>query len=78
LILGGHVGDQVDNTLGVSPFVIVPRNEFDKVVVERDTGLGVEDGGVWVTNEVSGDDSILGIVKNSLMKGKAVNISITM
>lgn len=39
----GDVGDQVADTTRVSHLVVVPSNELDKVVVEGDTGLGVED-----------------------------------
>lgn len=31
-----------------------PGNELDKVVVERDAGASIEDGGVGVTDEVRG------------------------
>ena len=37
-------GKKVKNTAGVTPLVVVPGNQLDKVVIERDTGLGVEDG----------------------------------
>jgi hypothetical protein len=39
-----NVGKKVKNTAGVTPLVVVPGNQLDKVVIERDTGLGVEDG----------------------------------
>jgi hypothetical protein len=39
-----NIGKKVKNTTGVTPLVVVPGNQLDKVVVERDTGLGVEDG----------------------------------
>lgn len=67
VVLGGHVGDQVDNALGVSPLVVVPGNKLDKVVVQGDTGLGVEDGGVVITNKVGGDDILLCVVENALL-----------
>ena len=66
LVLGSHERDQIDDTLGVSPLVIVPRHEFDKVVIEGDTSLGIKDGRVWVTNKVGGHDLILGITENAL------------
>ena len=45
--LGGisarHVCDKVYDAAGVAPLVIVPRNEFHKVIVQRDSRLCVED-----------------------------------
>ena len=38
------VGDQVADSSRVSHLVVVPSDELDELVVEGDTGLGVEDG----------------------------------
>lgn len=57
--------DQVNNTAGVTPLVIVPRNQLDEVVVEGNTGGGIEDGGVGVSVQISGDESILGVGEDS-------------
>jgi len=35
---------QVADTLGVAPFVIVPGDKLDEILVERNTRLCVEDG----------------------------------
>lgn len=56
-----NIGEKIENTAGITPFVVVPRNKLDKVVIERNTGLGIEDGGVGVAVQVSGDDFILGV-----------------
>ena len=40
----GHVLDEIDHTVGVTPLVIVPRDELHEVIVQSDTGLLVEDG----------------------------------
>jgi hypothetical protein len=66
-VFGGHVGDQVDDALGVSPLVVIPGNEFDKVVVQGDASLGVEDARVRVTNKVGRHDVVLGIVNDTLL-----------
>jgi hypothetical protein len=47
----------------LTPLVIVPRNQFDEVLVQRDTSLGIEDGGVGVAVHVSGDNLVLGVSK---------------
>lgn len=44
-----------------SPFVVVPGDDLDEVVVQRDTGLSVEDRGVVVSVEIAGDELILGV-----------------
>jgi len=39
-----HVAEEIQDTTAVTPLVVVPRNELDKVLVQADAGLGVEDG----------------------------------
>jgi hypothetical protein len=43
-----NVGQKVENTARVTPLVIVPGDKLDEVVVERDTSIGIEDGGAGV------------------------------
>jgi hypothetical protein len=45
--------------------VVVPGDQLDEVLVEGDTGLGIEDGGVGVAVQVGGDDLILGVGKDA-------------
>jgi hypothetical protein len=52
---------EIKNTARVTPFVVVPGDEFDEVLVEGDTGLGIKDRRVCVTIQVSRDDFVLGI-----------------
>jgi hypothetical protein len=59
------VRDEVDDAVGVSPLVIVPADELDEVVVERDTGLGIEDGRVVVAVEIARDNLVLGVAENA-------------
>lgn len=59
----GDVHQEVENTTGVAPLVVVPRNELDKVLVQGDTGLGVKDGGAVVTAHVRRDDLVLGVAE---------------
>jgi hypothetical protein len=42
-------------------FIIVPGDYFHEVLVERDTGLGIEDGGVGIAVQISGDNIILSV-----------------
>lgn len=55
ILLSGK-DEQVANSVGVPPLVVVPRNQLDKVLVKRDTRSGIEDGGRIVSNEISGND----------------------
>ena len=57
----GDVGEQVTHTAGVAPLVVVPADQLDEVGIERDAGLGVEDGGVGVAVQVRGDDFVFGV-----------------
>ena len=43
-----------------------PGNEFDEGRWELNSGLGVEDGGVRVSDEVGGDDILIGVAQNTL------------
>jgi hypothetical protein len=52
------VATEVNNSVGVSPFVIVPGHNLNKVGVQRDTSVDIEDGRVRVSNEIRGDNFI--------------------
>ena len=41
--LGSSVGDEVDNSVGVAEFVIIPTDQFDKVVVQLDACICIKD-----------------------------------
>ena len=53
--------EKIEDTARVTPLVVVPRNQLDEVLVEGDTGLGIEDGGVVVTVQIGGDDFVLSV-----------------
>ena len=61
----GDVGEEVEDTAGVTPLVVVPRDELDEVLVEGDTGLGVENGGVRVAHHIGGHNLVLGVSENA-------------
>jgi len=75
-INAGDVGDEIADTAGVTVLVVVlvvvsgvkictkstnPRDKLDEVVVEGDTSLGVEDGGLGGADEVGRDNFVLGV-----------------
>lgn len=43
---------EVDNTIRVAVFVVVPSNELNKVGIERDTSLYIENTAACVTYKV--------------------------
>jgi len=68
LLLGinlGDVRDEIEDATAVAPLVVVPADKLDEVLVERDTSLGIEDGGVGVAVKVAGDDLILSVGENA-------------
>lgn len=60
-----HVLDKVEDAVGVAGLVIVPRHDLDEVGRERDAGLGVEDGGEAVGDEVARDDLLVGVAQDA-------------
>lgn len=61
----GNVYKEIEDTAGVTPLVVVPRDELDEVIVKSDTSLGVEGGGVGATVKVRGDDLVLSVTENA-------------
>ena len=62
---------QADDHVGVAPFVVVPRDQLDKVVVEHDAGGLVEDAGAGIADQVRGDDLVRGVADDALHIGFA-------
>lgn len=68
LVLALHVFDQVDDSAGVTELVVIPRDQLDEVVVERYAGLGVEDTGVVVADEIGRDHVVLGVAQDTVQR----------
>ena len=62
------VREEVADTAGVAPLVVVPGDELDEVLVERDAGLRVEDRRVVVAEEVGRDDLVVGVADDALVR----------
>ena len=60
-----HVAGEVDHLVGEAPLVVVPSNQLDEVLVQSDTSLGVEDGGVSVGTEVGGNDLVINVLEDT-------------
>ena len=59
---------QIDNSVGITPFIIVPRDQLNKVRVEGDTSLSIEDGASGVSDEVLADNFFVSVSQDSLFK----------
>ena len=40
--------DQIQNLVGIAPLVVVPGDQFHKILIEHDARFGIEDGGSGV------------------------------
>jgi len=67
-VLLGDVEQEVADTPRVTPLVIVPGDQLDEVLVQLDTGAGVEDGGSRMADEIGGDDSFLSVLDDALVR----------
>jgi len=56
---------KINDAARVTPLIVVPRDKLDKVLVERDTGLRIEDGRMWVTIQVRRYNVILRVSQNA-------------
>ena len=61
---------EIEDSVGVAPLVVVPRNNLVEVIVETNSCLGVENGRSLVVHEILRDNLILGESENSLKKMK--------
>lgn len=59
------MGQEVEDTAGVTPLVVVPADKLDEVGVQGDTSLDIEDRGVVVAEHVGGDDIVVGVGHDS-------------
>ena len=66
-ILLGNVDQEIADALRVTPLVVVPGDQLDEVLVQLDTGLGIEDGGSTVANEIGGDDILISVLDDILV-----------
>jgi len=57
---------EVNDTVGVAIFVIIPSNKLDEFGVEHDTSLGIEDRGDGAGNEILGDKVFIGVSEDAL------------
>ena len=61
-----HVLDEAQDLVGVADLVVVPADHLHEGVGQGDAGLGVENGGVGVAQEVGGHNGFVGVIQNAL------------
>ena len=66
MVDGVHVLDQLQNLVGVADLVVVPGDDLHEGVGQSDTGVGIEDGGAGVAQEVGGHDGLVSVTQNAL------------
>lgn len=51
---------QINQSVGVAPFVIVPGDQFNEGVIQSNTSSGVEDAASGIMNEIGTNNFIMG------------------
>lgn len=61
----GHTFDQIDGAAAVTPFVIVPGEDFDHIVADDVGPFGDEDRAVAIAFDVAQNDRVFVIIENA-------------
>ena len=56
---------QLDNTVGVTPLVVIPADDLEHALAHHHGAASVEDRAVRVANDVRADKCVLGVFKNT-------------
>ena len=65
VFLGSHVLGKSDQTVGVTPLVIIPGDDLVEVVVQVDACSGINNGGSSIVYEILGYNRKFSVSKNS-------------
>ena len=60
------MSNEFENLVGIADFIVVPGNNLNEGVGKSDTSLGIEDGGVSITEEIGGYNSFISVAENTL------------
>ena len=53
-----HYGNEVEDLVGVTDFIVVPGNNFNESIRQGDTGFSIENGCKRATEEVGTSSSV--------------------
>jgi len=62
------VGHDLDQAVGVAPFVVIPSNDLEQVAADDGRQLVVDDGGVAVADIITADQLLLSHIEDALVK----------
>src|SRR5262249_36581965 len=65
LTLADHVFQQIDTTIRIAPFVVVPANQLEETIVEFNSGAGVEYTRIRIVDEVRRHHFVFRIGQNA-------------
>ena len=65
LSLGLHELNKINDPVAVAKLVVVPRDQLDEGGGQLDASLRIKDGRTVIPQEVSRDDHVLGVSKNT-------------
>ena len=67
--LGLHENGKVNKSVGVAPLVVVPADKLVEGVAEVNAGLGIDDGGAGIVDEILAYDGKVGVAQDALKFG---------
>mmetsp|Transcript_54104 Transcript_54104/g.124565 ORF Transcript_54104/g.124565 Transcript_54104/m.124565 type:complete len:225 (+) Transcript_54104:230-904(+) len=65
-ILDRHVGDEVNETGGISPLVVVPGHKLHESRRQHDASSCIKDRGACLADEIRRDNLVLGVANDAL------------
>merc|ERR1719402_1109009 len=65
--LGLHVGQKIDHSVGIPELIVIPRHQLDESRRQLNSSLRIENGRSFVSDEVRGDDHLVGVAEEPFM-----------
>ena len=65
LSLGLHELDEINDPVAVAELVVVPGHQLDEGGGQLNSSLGIKDGRTSISQEVGGDNHVLGVAQNT-------------
>src|SRR4029453_2682379 len=65
VVLSGYVTSKIDAAFAIAPLVVIPANQLEEAAAHLYARAGVEDARAAVMDEISRNDFIFGITKDT-------------